>query len=124
LSIPVRPGETVLKKLPPVAAAVAPAEPAVADGRVALVFKSKDGTWLDILVDGDRLEFRGTGQPRVAVQPGRHKIEVYAFMGSEPLKSTTIDTGSQKELSIGVDATGTAECYNCAAADAPGTPGN
>ena len=66
----------------------------------------------------------GTGQPRVAVQPGRHKIEVFAFMGTEALKSTTIDTGTQKELSIGVDASGAAECYNCAAANAPGSPGN
>jgi hypothetical protein len=127
LAVPTRPGEviagptdpTVLQGavVKPEGGAVTPSPNGaaqVAAQRVTLVFKSKDGTWLDLKVDGDPVELRGLGQPRFAVTPGKHTIEVYAFMGKDVLSRATIDTGVQPELSIGLDGAGKVECYNCA----------
>lgn len=88
---PVRTGPVVVAVLPPAALppiATGPAPAAL--GPVPVEFRSVDGEWADLYVDGEkRAEYR-VNSPAVVLSltPGAHKVEIRDFMGSE-----TWDTG-------------------------------
>ncbi len=68
----------------------APTAPAAS---IPVVLSSTDGEWVDVRIDGASVaELRAAGERRITVKPGRHTLELYAFMADAPYHRAVFDT--------------------------------
>ena len=86
---------------------------AAAPGKVSVVFRSRDGEWFDVQVDGQTVaELRNEDEVRVPVSPGVHTVELVKFMADEPFATGRLDTAGAAEIIFGVRTDGGVEVYN------------
>jgi hypothetical protein len=80
---------------------------------VSLLFRSTDGEWADVVVDGKVVaEFRNDDEMRVTVKPGSHTIEIREFMEDGAYTRAQINTNRKSEIVIGITEGQPIECYN------------
>jgi hypothetical protein len=79
---------------------VDPPEPpkAVVPDRVALVVRGRDGSWIDVTLDGHAHTVRTASGLRLDISPGRHRVVFAPFLGSGTLASETFDTGTASKV--------------------------
>jgi hypothetical protein len=85
---------------------------ATASPKVTMVFLNPSHTWLDVTIDGVKVELRNEDQVTFSSTPGKHRVEVRKFLG-DVLSSQSIETGALADVKIGVSPEGKVECYNC-----------
>jgi hypothetical protein len=86
---------------------------ALPPGQVRLVFRSTDGEWADIRVDGKVVaEIRNNDEAVAIVSPGLHTIAFHAFMSDKPFVIGKLDTAVQETVTFGVDTDGGVQCFD------------
>jgi hypothetical protein len=101
----------------PVTAPVRPAPPVAwrppVPSQVKLVFRSTDGEWADVLVDGLVVaELRNQPEAVVWTTPGQHTVEVREFLGRGSYAAQRIDTGYADTFTFGIREHQPLICYD------------
>lgn len=99
---------------PPVRAAPVAAPPRrPAPTNVALVLRSTDGEWADVVVDGKVVaEFRNDDEIQVTISSGTHTLEVREYMEDSAYTRARIHTRGKDAIIIGLAEGRPIECYN------------
>lgn len=80
--------------------------------QVKMVFRSTDGEWADVLVDGRVVaELRNQPEAVVWTTPGRHTVEVRDFLGRAPYAVQRVDTGYADTFTFGLREGAAIVCY-------------
>lgn len=97
----------------PVALPVA-APPPASLAPVPVEFRSIDGEWADLYVDGEKIaEFRVNSPPAtVRLTPGAHKVEVRDFMGNETWDAGHLMVVGGGTIKVGFGEKSGVEVYN------------
>jgi hypothetical protein len=79
---------------------VAPPEPpkAVPPEFVTVIVRGRDGSWVDLTLDGRSHTVRTAAGLRLRIAPGRHRVVFTPFVGTGTLASETFDTGTASRV--------------------------
>ena len=91
---------------------VAPPEPPkpAPPQAVTLIIRGRDGSWLDLTLDGQTHTVRTAAGLRLTIHPGRHRVVFTPFVGSGTLGSETFDTGTASRVLFEYDTTSPPAC--------------
>lgn len=104
---------TVVNSQPVAVATVAPVVAQPLPDRVRLTFRSLDGEWVDIRVDGKVVaEMRNDDEVSVYVTPGVHTVEFLEFMEDQPYASGRLDTDYAEQVTFGLTENSPAVVYD------------
>ena len=85
----------------------------VAPSHTTLVFRSTDGEWADVVINGKVMaEFRNEDEISVRVKSGKHTVEIREFMNDKSYTRAKIHTGYADEVVVGITEGQPIECYN------------
>lgn len=91
-------------------------EPKQVPTSVDLVLQVASRSWCDVAIDGViAAEFRGSGERKVSLLPGRHTVEIRPFLEDSPSFTGIIDTGTEGEVTLQIDGShqATSEPLHC-----------
>lgn len=98
--------ETGLGAAPAMPATPTAAAPAAATSEVSVVFRSQDGEWVDVKINGETVcEIRNDDEESISLKPGVYTVEFFDFMEDEAYARGKLDTTGQSEIVFGVRET-------------------